>query len=298
MNLTPNVSPAPASPNVPIPAAPTKKRGTLFYFGLAGVVAGGICCILSVVASILYGVMSHKATPAVIALPATSLPTTTSVPTATSPPPTSTNLPVSTLAPTTQGAGGSATAFNDDFSNSNSGWSVVSTDASEASYNTSGFYEMWIKKANNYIVSTSPDNLPRPLKNILISVRAQPALGDTGEYGVVCRFQDMNNFYMAGLSGNQFFIGKVVKGEWTFLTSPEWQTLPDSRPDADGYQLIRMSCIDSFIVLEVNGISAAHVTDEELSTGDVGLSVLAGQQIGKAGYYARAAFDDFSASLP
>ncbi len=107
-------------------------------------------------------------------------------------------------------------------------------------------------------------------------MRAQPAVGDTGEYGLVCRYQDIDNFYLAGISGNQFYIGKQAGEEWTYLTSPKWQILPDSTPDAEGYQVLRMSCIDSFIVLEVNGIGAAHVTDSEFSTGQAGLFVWAG----------------------
>jgi hypothetical protein len=59
-----------------------------------------------------------------------------------------------------------------------------------------------------------------------------------------------------------------------------------------------MSCTDSFIVLEVNGVGAAHVTDQDFSSGDIGLCVWAGEQPDHSGYYARANFDDFSAALP
>ena len=165
-------------------------------------------------------------------------------------------------------------------------------------YNSSGFLELGVKQANSYLVSLPPDNLARPIKNILIGVRAQPAQLNTGQFGVVCRYQDNDNFYLAGISEKRFYIGKLVKGEWTYLTSPGWQTLPSSTTDADGYQVIRMSCIDGFIVLEVNGIGAAHVTDEEFSTGDAGLCVWAGDTVDRGGYYARAGFDDFSLSLP
>ena len=82
------------------------------------------------------------------------------------------------------------------------------------------------------------------------------------------------------------------------LTDPGWQDLPDATPDADGYFSIAMSCIDSFIVLEVNGIGAAHVTDQDFSSGDSGLAVWAGSTPNGAGYYAQAAFDDFSVALP
>ena len=89
-----------------------------------------------------------------------------------------------------------------------------------------------------------------------------------------------------------------MNGDWSFLTDPGWQDLPDNKPDADGYLSISMSCIDSLIVLEVNGVGAAHVTDQDFSSGDSGLAVWAGPTLNHAGYYAQAAFDDFSVSLP
>ena len=175
---------------------------------------------------------------------------------------------------------------------------VQSTDNTEASYNSLGFYEMAAKKTDYYLVATSPDSLPRPLKNVIIKVRAQSATGNTGDYGVVCRYQDIDNFYLAGINGNQFYIAKQVNGKWSFLTDPGWQDLPDTTPDADGYFSIAMSCIDSFIILEVNGVGAAHVTDSEFSSGDSGLAVWASSTLNGAGYYAQAAFDDYSVALP
>ena len=172
-----------------------------------------------------------------------------------------------------------------------------STDVYESSYNSSGFYEMGIKKAKSYVIANPPANFARPVKNILLGVRAQPAQTNTGEYGVVCRFQDINNFYLAGISGKDFYIGKQVNGEWSYLTDPKWQPLPDLHTDAEGYNVIKLSCIDSFIVLEVNGVGAAHVTDDTFSSGDPGLCVWAGDTADSSGYYAHAGFDDFSVEI-
>jgi hypothetical protein len=267
-----------------MPASARKKRGTLFTVGVAALVIGAGCCLLSVVLLLVYGGMKIKKALTV----ATVLPAS---------PPTATSLMVATDLPVTQSALPAPTTFQDDFSRPDSGWMVTSTQDADAGYNPQEFYEMGVKQPNTYLVALAPDNFADPVKNVLLSVRAQPALGDTGEYGLVCRYQDNDNFYLAGISGNQFYIGKQVNGQWIYLTSPKWQTLPDSTPDAQGYQLMNMSCTDSFIVLEVNGIGAAHVTDNEFSSGQVGLAVWAGDKAGKGGYYARAAFDDFSVEL-
>jgi len=46
------------------------------------------------------------------------------------------------------------------FSNNSSGWNVGSTDVYESSYNSSGFYEMGIKKAKSYVIANPPPILP------------------------------------------------------------------------------------------------------------------------------------------
>ena len=67
MDPTPNVPPAQASPvssNPPVrPAAPSKKRGRLFYLGLAGLILGATCCLLSVVLLIVAASMQFRKTP-------------------------------------------------------------------------------------------------------------------------------------------------------------------------------------------------------------------------------------------
>ena len=275
------------------PALEPKKRGRVLYIAVAGVIIAGVCCVLGIVALVVSYNFQKKAAPV-------QAPLGTAVPV--NPPP-ATSLPVATIPPAATippepAADFATNSYSDDFSNSDSGWLVQSTDNTEASYNSLGFYEMASKKTDYYLVATSPDSLPRPLKNLIIKVRAQPAPGNTGDYGVVCRYQDIDNFYLAAINGSQFYIAKQVKGQWSFLTDPNWQTLPDTTTDADGYKAITMSCIDSFIVLEVNGIDAAHVTDDEFSSGDAGLAVWAGSTINGAGYYAQAAFDDYSVALP
>ena len=237
------------------------------------------------------------------------LPTATSAPTLTNPPlptsrPTATSLPTATSTPepdlpiATQPPVYNTSPYKDDFSNSNSGWAVRSTDNTETSYLSSGMYELAVKQPNYYIVALAPDHFARPLKDIILNVRAQPGQFNNGDYGVVCRYQDIDNFYMAGINGKQFYIGKQVNGEWTYLTDPHWQDLPVTTTDAEGFYSIGMSCINSFIVLEVNGMGAAHVTDDTFSTGDAGLVVWSYDTKNGGSYYAYAAFDDFSMELP
>jgi len=50
----------------------------------------------------------------------------------------------------------------------------------------------------------------------------------------------------------------------------------------------------SNILLEVNGIGTTHGRDSEFNVGDSRLDVWSSSAVDVAGYYARAAFDDFS----
>jgi hypothetical protein len=276
------------------------KRSKLFYAGLAGLISGGICCLLSAVALILYAVQVNKPAPVAGGLPeksptGTALPATpTSLPTNT---PENTSLPASTETPTVQSTGGEAGVFTDDFSNTDGGWYVGSTDEYDAGY-FQGSYTLGVKKAKYFFVSLLPDPFPQPIQDIILSVHAKTAPGGPAEVGVVCGYQDIDNFYLSAVRGDQFYIGKMVSGTWTYLTSPEMQPLISFTPAQDGTLDIGMSCINSFIVLEVNGVGQAHVTDATFSTGDIGLYVWGGDQLAQTGYYARGYFDDFTAKLP
>jgi hypothetical protein len=297
MNIVPDGSPQ----SIPfLPNQPAAKRSRLFYAGLVGIIAGGICCLLSVVALVLSAVLGHKAAPAAVVPPdnnpiATALPaTSTPLPAS---PPTDIISPENTPTPTLQSTGGNTTEFTDDFSNTNGRWYVGSTDNYDASY-FQDTYSLGIRKAKYFFVSLLPDPFPDPIRNIILAVRAKNAPGTIGEVGVVCDYQDIDNFYLSAIRGDQFYIGKMVKGTWTYLTSPEMQPLIAYTPAQDGYLTIGMSCIDSFIVLDVNGIGQAHVTDDTFSAGDIGLYVWGGDQLAQTGYYTRGFFDDFSARLP
>jgi hypothetical protein len=266
---------------------PNDKRGRWLLIGILGFVGLGIICVLSIGVFFLSKIAEHKDAPTATVLPSNTPTAITFQATNTRP-----------RLPTQKSPDANATQFSDDFSNSNSGWWVGSTDEVEASYYQGHSYVMGVKQPNYYLVVTSPDLFADPVRNVIINVRGKQADGDTGEFGVVCRYQDSDNFYLAGITGDSFYIGKLVYGEWVFLTDPGKQPLPSNMPDQDGFLTIGLSCNDSFIVLEINGIGAAHVTDDEFSTGDAGLCVWSGDQPGQEGYYAQAFFEDFSASLP
>ena len=292
MNLTPNPSTLPPMQDNPAPPA-APRRSQWWIIGLVGVAIACFCLLLGVAGSLIF-IFNRKASPQVVPPPV-------QISTEPSLPPASTSLPTlpatRTPAAATASPAGNATQFADDFSDPSSGWYVGSADNYETAY-AQGSYAIRIKAPNSYIISTMPGAFHQPVQNIILNVRARSAPGGDGEVGVVCRYQDIDNYYLAAILGDKFYIGKQVDGKWTYLTSPETQSLPDSTPDPQGYFSIGFSCNDAFLVLEINGIGAAHVTDDTFSAGDAGLYVWGGNTKDQSGHYAQGYFDDFSASLP
>ncbi len=146
MDPTPNVPHAPAASHAAIPpvkpARRAAKRGKLFYLGVAGVVLGAGCCLLSVVALVVAASMKFKTTPAGSALPDNLRPASSSM-AATNP------TEIQTWLVRVSGVAA-------DLSTNNDGWNAVSVDGTEAVYDLLGFLgmrgmgEMGIIKANHF----------------------------------------------------------------------------------------------------------------------------------------------------
>ncbi len=286
----------------------------MFWLGLIGLIGGGIGEILSLALIFLSGrgILNNSVVPIppniardtptifINTLPSQipsptipSLATNTILATEAKQAATDTPIP-----PTMTVTSAAQNNFNDTFSNINSGWGEQHDQVFDKGYFQTSTYRMGIKAPQQLLIAISPDNLAKPIQNIVISVRGRQNLPGVGAFGVICRMQDEQNYYSAMISGDQFRIGKMINGNYTSLTDPAWQPLPDTVTDQDGYDTIDFSCIDSFIVLQVNGIGAAHVTDDNLTQGAVGLIAIAGKDQGKDGYYTLAFFDDFSVYIP
>ena len=103
------------------PSLEPKKRSKWLYIAVAGVVIVGVCCLLGIVALVVFNNLQKKAAPVQsplgTAVPV-NLPPATSLPLAT--------LPPAATIPPAQAANPATTSFSDDFSNADSGWEVHS----------------------------------------------------------------------------------------------------------------------------------------------------------------------------
>jgi hypothetical protein len=110
-----------------------------------------------------------------------------------------------------------------------------------------------------------------------MTVQARQTSGpNNNAYGVLCRYQDENNFYIFLISCDGYYaIGKYQTGEQqvTYLTPNQEYVSSDLINQGVATNLLRVSCIGNELSLSVNGLPLATVQDDSFSGGDVGLGV-------------------------
>ena len=125
-------------------------------------------------------------------------------------------------------------------------------------------------------------NPGRSFDDVVITTEARQVDGpNDNAYGVICRYQDEENFYAFMVSGDGYFaIGKYQSGNETvtYLT-PDAQFQPSDAINVGvASNELRVSCIGNQLSMEVNGIPLLSVTDPTFVNGDVGLAAATLQQ--------------------
>jgi hypothetical protein len=183
-----------------------------------------------------------------------------------------------------------AILFQDDFSRPESGWDRYHDDVYSADYEQ-GTYHVRLFAADTEVWA-------RPhldLTDVRIEVIATKVAGpDDNIYGVVCRYQDADNFYFFVISSDGYAgIGVHKNGEGILLSEDTMQPA-DVVQTGNTSNLIRAVCDGERLRLHVNGILVTSVEETEKWTeGDAGLIV---------GTFAEPEveieFDNFSVSKP
>jgi hypothetical protein len=175
--------------------------------------------------------------------------------------------------PTTQ----SNILFADDFSSSSSGWAEVDEAAKFAGY-TNGGYRMWLNTAQYDIWAYPGKSFDGPVS---IEVDATKTAGpDNNDFGVICDFQDSENFYFGLISSDGYaLIGKKQGGTTTPL-SAEQMVPVDGILAGNMTNHIKFVCNNGDLSLYANSNLVASTTDTTFSSGDVGLRVGTYDEIG------------------
>ncbi|HID53552.1 MAG TPA: hypothetical protein EYP41_16160 [Anaerolineae bacterium] len=140
-------------------------------------------------------------------------------------------------------------------------------------------------------------NPGREFDNVVITATARQVSGpDNNAYGVICRYQDENNFYIFLISGDGYYaIGKYQTGsdQITYLTDNGQYVFSDVINQGVATNLIRATCSGNQLSLSVNGIPLTTIEDPTFVRGDVGVGVST-LEPGAAVVH----FDDFSVAVP
>lgn len=120
-------------------------------------------------------------------------------------------------------------------------------------------------------------NPGRNFSDVTITTQARQGGGpDDNAYGVICRYQNPENFYIFLISGDGYYaIGKYQTGSSSiqYLTGGGEYVYSDVINQGVATNNMRVSCVGNELSLTVNGIELDTVVDPTFVTGDVGLGV-------------------------
>jgi hypothetical protein len=180
------------------------------------------------------------------------------------------------------------TSFQDDFSNTDSGWFTGEQTGSRLYYDQAG-YRILVDQPN--IIAWATPALY--FKDVSIEVDATKVAGpDDNLFGILCRYQDENNFYLFVIGSNAYYeVGKYKHGEYSVIEDT-WG-FSDAIHKGRTTNRIRADCIGSTLTLYVNDLKLVEVSDSEFAGGDVGLTAAA-FKLGNTNIW----FDNFVARKP
>ncbi len=174
---------------------------------------------------------------------------------------------VSTEAPAATSTAAGGVLLADDFSNVMSGWNIRNEPTAVTDYRDGQFV----------IIVNKPDTTlwSRPIgvfTDVDIAVDALQTAGPFKNlYGVICRYQDADNFYRFVI-GSDGYVGitKRVGGQVTVISGPVL-TLSTAVNMGFAANHLEAICKGSNLTLLVNGQIVAQATDDQFASGEIGL---------------------------
>jgi hypothetical protein len=157
--------------------------------------------------------------------------------------------------------------FWDDFSGENVGWATHEDSLSFAGFDLGGYrlqsdmpdYQFWSVPGLNF-------------QDALVQVRAKKLAGpDDNLFGLVCRYQDDQNFYALVIGSDGYYgIYKRIDGEQSLIDQVHMDFSDAIHPGVED-NVIRAVCQADQLGLIVNDMPLIQVQDDALAQGDVGL---------------------------
>jgi serine/threonine protein kinase len=237
-----------------MPAAkPERKQGALLGLGGIGLAVVGVLCLVLAAGTVVIGWILReggKSLPPTLQSTATRFPTSTPRPTNTPP------------------AESGGLLFQDDFSDSGSGWEVGDYDFGSVGYGA-GYY---------YIISSETEQMmwglaAQDFSDLTVEVDATQISGPTNDnnaYGIMCRVQPNDDGYVLRVSGDGYYaIHRIADGEFEPLV--DWAA-SDAIRQGNANNHITAVCDGTYLALFINGELLAEANDETFGQGDIALT--------------------------
>jgi hypothetical protein len=173
----------------------------------------------------------------------------------------------------------SSTLFTDEFSNPDSGWDRYrdETTGNITDYEN-GSYRIYVNEPNTDLFS----NPGKSYSDVIIKATVQYLGGpEDNIFGVLCRYQDVDNYYELVLSNDGYYgIGRTVGGQFNWLGTEKMQ-VSDAIHTGGATNIIQAECKKDTLVLSANGHQLMSVRDTDLpDSGDIGLIAGSGDEAG------------------
>ena len=180
--------------------------------------------------------------------------------------------------------------FKDDFSNPKSGWETWNDpNGSMVAYQNDGLRFFVNEKQFDYWSRPGVRALDVRLEVDVIKLGGP----NDNDFGMICRYQDRDNFY-AFLASSDGYAGilKVQNGSYQILTGPQMKFSENIR-QGEALNHLRADCNGSTLTLQVNGHPFLSAEDADFKAGEIGLLAGTGEKSG-----ADVFFDNFWAYRP
>jgi hypothetical protein len=180
--------------------------------------------------------------------------------------------------------------FQDDFSNTSSGWDKQRSTSEGMTDYENGQYRIQVLTAKTRVWA----NPHLSFTDVYIDADAVRQGGpEDNDFGVICRYRDEDNFYYMVIASDGYYgIVKVKDGDATLLGS-ERMGSSESIQSGNTSNHIRAECVGSTLTLYVNGQKLDSQQDAEFASGDVGLIASTYEEIGTD-----VLFDNFTVTKP
>jgi hypothetical protein len=158
--------------------------------------------------------------------------------------------------------------FQDDFSDTSSGWGNLSHENFGILDYFDGYFRIQVE-GDRHMLWTGPG---LDFSDIRLEADSIKVIGSPDDiFGLVCRAADQENFYFFAISSDGYYgIGKMINGEQELISMSGM--LPNEViSQGKAVNHLRADCTEDHLVFFVNGQMLASVNDLEFTTGDVGL---------------------------